>query len=97
MMTTATPMEVRLADGSPYVCPQPYYDSDLDRIVIGDREYPMSRVHFYERAKAAKSVPQEADFEKYTIGRREARRIKIAVEDRQDVGPVWNKDTKSKS
>lgn len=98
MMQTVVPMETRLAGGEPYTCPQPYYDTELDRVVIEEREYPMSRVHYYERAKAAKSVKTPLDLDRYTVGPgREPKRVKISVEDRVDLGPVPNRDPKTKS
>lgn len=95
MMNTVEPMEQRLVGGEKYVCPQPFYDTDTDRVVIGDREYPIHLVHYFERAPAAKSKPApEPNFEQYTVGKREVhepRRIQISVEDLRDLGPVPRK------
>lgn len=72
MMTTVVALETRLAGGSEFICPQPYLDTTLDRIVIEDRVYPMDRVHFYVHAKMARSVPTDLkdDLDRFTIGRR---------------------------
>lgn len=92
MLTTVTPMEQRLPGGDAFVCPQPYLNTDRGCVEIEDRCYPLSRVHFYEIAPAAKSKPEPApDLERYTVGRRPPRRTVIAVTEVKDLGPVIKK------
>lgn len=70
MMVTVEALARRLVGGVDYICPQPYLNEQRDRVVIGDREYPLSRVHYYERAKMAKSVPEPREPQDYTVPRR---------------------------
>lgn len=58
----------RSAAGVSYTCPQAYFDPDHRTVVIGEREYPMERVHYFIRAKMARKVTPAAPDPGITIG-----------------------------
>ncbi len=70
-MLTVEPKVTRLPHGTEFTLPQPYLNEEARVIVISGREYPMERVHYYTRAKMAKSKnPVPADMSAWTIGKK---------------------------
>lgn len=70
LYTRVTPGEVRTASGSQYTCPAAFWDPETDKIWIEGRLFPMERVHYFERAKMAKTVTP-GKLPDYTIGKRQ--------------------------
>lgn len=71
MMLTVEAKALRLVDGEEFICPQPFLNLITRMVVIDGREYPMERVHYYERAKMALSKdPAPMKLDQYTIGKR---------------------------
>jgi hypothetical protein len=70
LITTVTVGEGRVMGGETYTCPQAYLDPMTRTILIGERAFPLERVHFYERAKMAVTHVKPAFVQDYTIGKR---------------------------
>lgn len=62
--------EPRNIGGSTFTCPQPFLDPVLRSIFIEGREYPLERVHYWERAKMARKVVPAGPPTNYRIGKR---------------------------
>lgn len=69
MLTTVEFGATRLAGGQNFVCPQPFYDPTTRTIWIEGREYPLERVHYWERAKMATAKKPEPAKHNHRIGR----------------------------
>ncbi len=71
MMTTLEAGVRRVVDGKDWLPPAMWLNHQYRVVQIGDRNYPMERIHYYERAKAAISKsPPPLDLSKYTVGKR---------------------------
>jgi hypothetical protein len=68
LMTSLVTGEARTMAGATFTCPQAFFDPALRTIYIEGREYPMERVHYWERARMAKQV-KPASLVSYTIGK----------------------------
>lgn len=69
MMSVVEFGESRLMGGATFVCPQPFYDPATRTIWIEGREYPLERVHYWERAKMATSKKPAPAEHNHRIGR----------------------------
>lgn len=71
MLTTLEAGVVRLVDGKEWVPPSMWFDPVNRLIQIGDATYPLERVHYFKRAKAAITrKPPKLDIDRHTIGKR---------------------------
>lgn len=68
-MLNVTPGEGRTMQGATYTCPAAFFDPVTRTIWIEGREYPLERVHYWERAKMAKKI-KPAELPSYTIGKK---------------------------
>ena len=75
MLTGFNAKERILVAAIEFVTPQPYRDPETGNIHIGDHIYPASRVHYWVRAKMAKSSEPPPLAQDYTIGSRPVSRI----------------------
>jgi hypothetical protein len=74
MMTTLEAGIRRVVNGKDWLPPPMWLNMTYRVVQIGDRNYPMERVHYYERAKAAiTKAPPPLDLTKYTIGKKAAK------------------------
>ena len=76
MYTEVRAGAVRLAEGKEFNMPMPFLDPAARSIWIEGREYPLERVHYWERAKTAFFENQSAPGNDYVIGRRARRNPK---------------------
>lgn len=67
MLTTLEANVRRLVDGKDWLPPALWLDPVRREICIGDRRYPMERVHYYERLQVATKPPPPLDLEKFTL------------------------------
>lgn len=72
LMTNITAGEARSMAGHTFTCPQPFFDPVTRSIWIDGREYPLERVHYWERTKMVKN-PAPAVLTSYTIGKQPAK------------------------
>ena len=71
MFTTLEAGLRRVVDGKDWLPPPMWLDPTSREIKILDRCYPLERVHYYERAKAAiTKAPPPLDLSKYTHGKK---------------------------
>ncbi len=72
-MINVTTGESRAHGGHTFVCPQPFFDPLHQTIAIAGREYPLSRVHYMERARMATSKLVPGYVQDHTIGPRKTK------------------------
>lgn len=65
---------MRIAEGKEFNMPMAFLDPMTRSIWIEGREYPLERVHYWERAKTAFVKPQPAPTHDYVIGKKATRR-----------------------
>jgi hypothetical protein len=71
MTTEVRVGDFRTVNGVQTPCPQPFLDPAQRTIWIAGREYPLERVHYWERAKMASSKASEPPpLPDYTLGRK---------------------------
>lgn len=74
MFTTLEAGIRRVVDGKDWLPPPMWLDRANREIQILDRTYPLERVHYYERAKAAiTKSPPPLDLSPFTIGKKAKR------------------------
>ena len=66
----------RIADGKQFNLPTPFIDPVTRSIWIDGREYPLERVHYWERAKTAFIKPTEHPGFDYVVGKRAKRKLR---------------------
>jgi hypothetical protein len=69
MVTVVEVGEHRLMGGKPYICPRPFLDPVTRTIWIEGREFPLERVHYWERDKTG-FEPKSKELPDHTIGKR---------------------------
>jgi len=65
-----TVVEAGATIGLYFVCPTPFFDPGNRTICIAGREYPMERVHYWERSKMAKNIDTTPVVPNFHIGKR---------------------------
>lgn len=71
MVTSLEANTRRVMAGKDWVPPPMWYDPDLRLVHIDGNSYPVERVHYFVRARAALTKkPPPLDLDKYTLGKR---------------------------
>ena len=66
----------RIAEGKEFELPMPFLDPNTRSIWISGREYPLERVHYWERAKTAFVKPAPDSPHDYVVGKK-AKRVAL--------------------
>ncbi len=70
MYTEVRAGATRIAEGKEVSLPIPFINPEFRTVWISGREYPMERVHYWERAKTAFIKPEGGTTYDYTIGKK---------------------------
>ena len=76
MYTEVRAGDQRISEGKQFSMPMAFLDLEAQSIWIEGREYPLARVHYWERAKTAFVKPAAPPPHDYVIGKRAKRNPK---------------------